>query len=375
MFQGALGGVGADGEPLDIQTQLRDALARSGSRVIELFRQWDTDGDGIVSKAEFVRSLPQLGLQASNEALGALFDTFDPDGSGTIELKELEKMLRNRVGQLAGTAVMVGSAAAKLKSKAGIPSPPPGAKPTLGRKGSQKGSQKTLARGKSGMFQGALGGVGADGEPVDVQAQLRDALVSSGSRVIELFRQWDTDGDGTVSKKEFVRSLPQLGLQATKEEGGALFDTFDPDGSGSIELKELEKLLRRKAPAAGATKPTLGGRKASQKGSQKGSQTLAGEASAPAVGALGGGALAAEAQGGVGSAAAAGGGGLAEVQGGGGHLFIEDDAATKVQAVRRGQTGRRQASGMAGEAVDVVAADGEAAGAANGDGVPSESPE
>ena len=366
MFQGALGGVGADGEPLDIQTQLRDALARSGSRVIELFRQWDTDGDGTVSKKEFVRSLPQLGLQATKEEGGALFDTFDPDGSGSIELKELEKLLRRKPGASSG----LGAGATKLAG------PAAGAtKPTLVKKGSQKGSQKTLARGKSGMFQGALGGVGADGEPVDVQAQLRDALVSSGSRVIELFRQWDTDGDGTVSKKEFVRSLPQLGLQATKEEGGALFDTFDPDGSGSIELKELEKLLRRKAPAAGATKPTLGGRKASQKGSQKGSQMLAGEASAPAVGALGGGALAAEAQGGVGSAAAAGGGGLAEVQGGGGHLFIEDDAATKVQAVRRGQTGRRQASGMAGEALDVVAADGEAGGAANGDGVPSESPE
>ena len=110
MFNGALGGLGADGEPADVQAQLREKLVSSGARVVELFREWDVDGDGTVSKAEFVRSLPQLGLQATKEEGSALFDTFDPDGSGTIELKELEKLLRNRVGQLAGTAVMVGPA-------------------------------------------------------------------------------------------------------------------------------------------------------------------------------------------------------------------------------------------------------------------------
>jgi len=81
-------------------------------------------------------------------------------------------------------------------------------------------------------------------------------------------------------------------------------------------------------------------------------------------------------------------GALAEAQGDaavdptppGGHLFIEGAAATKVQSVRRGQTGRRQASGLADEAAGAVAADpvgveGESPAAADGDGVPSESPE
>ena len=150
----------------------------------------------------------------------------------------------------------VGSAVTKLKRL--TPSPPPGAKPALGRSGSQKGSQRTMARGKSAMFAGALGGLGADGEPADVQAQLREKLVSSGARVVELFREWDVDGDGTVSKAEFVRSLPQLGLQATKEEGSALFDTFDPDGSGTIELKELEKLLRNRVGQLAGTAVMVG---------------------------------------------------------------------------------------------------------------------
>ena len=38
-------------------------------------------------------------------------------------------------------------------------------------------------------------------------------------RVIDLFREWDEDGDGTVSKKEFRKALPMLGIQVAKQEG------------------------------------------------------------------------------------------------------------------------------------------------------------
>ena len=33
-------------------------------------------------------------------------------------------------------------------------------------------------------------------------------------RVIDLFREWDEDGDGTVSKKEFRKAIVHLGLEA-----------------------------------------------------------------------------------------------------------------------------------------------------------------
>ena len=36
-----------------------------------------------------------------------------------------------------------------------------------------------------------------------VGQQLKDALRANAGRVIDLFREWDTDGDGEVSRKEF----------------------------------------------------------------------------------------------------------------------------------------------------------------------------
>jgi hypothetical protein len=79
-------------------------------------------------------------------------------------------------------------------------------------------------------------------------------------RVIDMFREWDENGDGTVSKAEFQRAMPMLGLHAPREEVGLLFDSWDPDGSGLLEIAELTRILKRAGggPAEVAfTKPRL----------------------------------------------------------------------------------------------------------------------
>ena len=94
----------------------------------------------------------------------------------------------------------------------------------------------------------ALSGVDLD-EDSDkpIQDQLRDVLVNNAVRVIDLFKEWDEDGDGTVSKKEFRRAMPMLKFEAPRKAIDALFDSWDPDGSGYIEYKELNNLLKRRS--------------------------------------------------------------------------------------------------------------------------------
>ena len=47
---------------------------------------------------------------------------------------------------------------------------------------------------------------------VPVQEQLRQILIDNAVRVIDLFRDWDDDGDGRVSKKEFRKAMKMLGM-------------------------------------------------------------------------------------------------------------------------------------------------------------------
>ena len=78
-----------------------------------------------------------------------------------------------------------------------------------------------------------------------VAQQLRDILSKNAVRVVDLFREWDEDGNGSVSKKEFRKAMPLLGFDAPRAQIDQLFDSFDPDGGGAISIDELNKALRR----------------------------------------------------------------------------------------------------------------------------------
>ena len=232
-----------------VAEQLRDALSRAAVQVVDLFRDWDGDNNGKVSRGEFHKAMAELQFNVPASDIDELFTEWDPDGSGALELKELEKLLRR------GSAVKLD---AKLQAGG------------AGEIVTTSGNKHAIRKGKveRPVSQGAvlLRGFDID-EDSDktVAEQLHDALSRSATRVVDLFREWDDDSNGKVSRKEFHKALGFLQFNVPTEDIDALFDVWDPDDSGLLTLDELQKELRRGAsihpkenkPKASASEPLL----------------------------------------------------------------------------------------------------------------------
>ncbi|MBB6224795.1 EF-hand domain-containing protein [Rhizobium leguminosarum] len=131
--------------------------------------QLDTDGDGYVSKAEFVAARPS---DVTEDQAGTLFDSFDSEDSGSLSVDALTEAMSAQRSQRTG----------------GPPPPPP------------------------------------EGD---------DELSS-------LLSDLDTDGDGLVSKAEFVAGRPS---DVSEDQAGTLFDSFDSESAGSLSVDALTEAM------------------------------------------------------------------------------------------------------------------------------------
>lgn len=208
-----------------LRLSLKELMRQQSFRILDLFKTWDEDGSGEVDRKEFRRAMKSLGFTADNAEIDAVFAEFDTDGGGTIEFAELAKALR-------GTAGGESTLDAALQ---------PGAV-GLGKTGMQ---HKLRSKDDVAMKRTKLGNVQIDlSSDVPVQQQLREILAANAVRVIDLFREWDDDGSGTIDQKEFRQALRAMGVDAEPEHVNALFDSFDDDGGGTIEYAELARGLR-----------------------------------------------------------------------------------------------------------------------------------
>ena len=52
--------------------------------MLDLFRSWDADGDGVVTRPEFHKAMKELGLEVAKQYIDELFSSWDYDGGGEL---------------------------------------------------------------------------------------------------------------------------------------------------------------------------------------------------------------------------------------------------------------------------------------------------
>ena len=216
---------------------LNEKLAKSWQKISSLFRSWDVDGDGWITKREFAKGMGVLGLGVSPDDVDELFAWFDPDNSGTIEFGELNTLLRR--GQTIEVDGLALQSAPRVRQPGGLISH---GKTTLGF---ERGRTQLRERAEHGSVLGGRDVLTEAKDYAAVVATLRARLAERHGRIFDLFTQWDGDSDGAISLPEFRGAMALLGLDAPRDVVAACFAQFDPDGSGSISFAELKRGLTK----------------------------------------------------------------------------------------------------------------------------------
>ena len=188
---------GPDAPP--ISQQLASSLRKNATRVVDLFRKWDVDSSGGVTRKEFHRAMSHLGLEVPKESIDELFDEWDQNGNNLLKLGELQRTLMSAALQdkkessAAKAAKAKAWAAEQRQRKAAATAK--AARQTAGEEDEQRAAAARLAQ-SLGLGAGSSGSTddyeGEDTTPiardedVELMVDLRDTELSKTSMAFEM---------------------------------------------------------------------------------------------------------------------------------------------------------------------------------------------
>ena len=65
-------------------------------------------------------------------------------------------------------------------------------------------------------------------------------------KLAEMFKRYDTNGNGTLSRAEFRAAL--MAMHFPTQDSDIMFDSYDADGNGALSYDEFTKVLLSRKP-------------------------------------------------------------------------------------------------------------------------------
>ena len=215
--------IAAEDRDKPIALALKNTLTRNAGRVIDLFRDWDTDGNGMLDRGEFRDALKRMELNVDDwTEADAVFDSWNPDANGELSLPQLQSILKRSAGTVPSVNKSQQQIEAQRKAEA------------------ERKAKKLEAKMKHAAALKMK-------KPTPAQEGLLQDMASRLDNHPGLLEDWkeaNSDKDGAMSRASFRRWVSSVAVGFEKEDISAFFDMLDPGGSGSIEVSRLEATLR-----------------------------------------------------------------------------------------------------------------------------------
>jgi Ca2+-binding EF-hand superfamily protein len=158
--------------------QLKDEAVRT------VFKGFDADGNGQISKDEFRKAAVAMGAEPSAEELNTIVAVFDIDGNGMVSYAELNRFLHG-----SGDKLMAPTEADRENLRAFL---------------------------------------------LQILFDVSDPEELKEEDVKKAFDRFDVDGSGNISPEEFAALAEELGAEKDAPELARAVEIFDADGDGQV---------------------------------------------------------------------------------------------------------------------------------------------
>jgi len=192
--------------PAEASSKLRQEQIKQFQEAFNLF---DEDGDGTIDTKELGSVMRSLGENPTEAELQDIINDVDDDGSGSIGFDEF-------------LTLMGATLAPKNTSRSSSPEPLVGSVGSVG-----SGDVKISSVPSSGPRR-----------PFYVFGTMQMA-----SSLEEIFKKFDADGNGYITKDELKQALEMAGRTITDEEMEFLWHEVDTNGDGAVCCKEFVRVL------------------------------------------------------------------------------------------------------------------------------------
>ena len=188
-----------------LEHSLINALQLTQEKALDFFEEWDHDGNGEIDETEWTQLLTFLNYGVPPKVMKALFKKLDESGDGKIQRAEFANALAKK--------------AAKNEKRSKLLRDPPNLKSAEDMAGlTTRNHNYVASRVKALPTCAQLD----PNDELSVEEQLGMLLTLHRTTIMQLFHDWDIDGNGGVDKKEFRKAIALLGYSVKKKQIDAL---------------------------------------------------------------------------------------------------------------------------------------------------------